>query len=193
MQQNAAGTLGATAITRINTVATHVDTVGVGHAHAQPTLCEQVGDQAHRGGFSIGAGDGNYRNTAVLPLLEHAGDDGFAYGPPFAKRRAKVHAQARCGVHFDNAAALFFNGTQDAVAHHVHATNVQPHHVRRSHGTGGYIGVYVIGYIGSRAAGRQIGVVAQVDALALGRNVIGLEALRGQTTVRNVVETDFGQ
>ena len=153
MQQNTACTLGAAAVAGIDAVSSDVNAIRVGHAHTQAAVCQQMRYQSHRRGLAIGAGHCNDRDPPVLSALEHAGDDGFAYGPPFAKRRAQVHAQARRCVHFDNASAQFFDGPQNAVAHEVDATNIQAHHMGGCHRTGGHLRVYVVSDIGGRATG----------------------------------------
>ena len=191
--QHAFGALGAAAVAGVNALAAHVDAVGIGHAHAPALMGQQVRDQAHRGGFAIGAGDGDDGDAPVLPALKQLRNDGLAHRAALAERGAQVHAQARRGVHFHDAAALLFNRAKNAVAHHVHAANMQAHHVGGRHGARGHVGVHVVGHVGGRAAGGQVGVVAQVDALALGGHGVGAKALAGQAGVGNLVKTNLGQ
>ena len=111
-------------------------------------------DQTHRGGFSIGSGDRNDGNTAVLPIFKQHRHNGFAHGAAFAKGGAQVHPKSGRGIDFHHAAALLFNRAQDAVADHVDPANMQAHHMRSSHSAGGHIGVNVIGHVGGRTTGR---------------------------------------
>jgi hypothetical protein len=104
-----------------------------------------------------------------------------------------VHAQAGGGVHFHKAAALLFERAQHGFGHHVHAADVQAHHLGGSHGAGGHFGVHVVGHVGGGAAGGEVGVVAQDDALALGGHRIGRQVLRSQAGHGNVIEADLGE
>ena len=193
MVQDVFRALGAAAVAGINAMAVHIDAIGIGHADAPTLLGQQVRNQAHGRGFAIGAGNGNDGDAAILPVFEQAGHDGFAHGAAFAKRGAEVHAQARRGIDFHHATALFFNRPQDAVAHQVYAANMQAHHVRRCHRPCGYIGMHVIGHIGGRSAGGQISVVTQIYALAFVRNRVCLKTLAAQATAGNIVKADFGE
>ena len=148
VQQHTAGAFGSAAVTGVDGVAIDIDAVGIGHAHTQTALGQQVGNQAYRGGFAIGTRHRHDGNASVLPLFEHAGDDGFAHCAALAKRWREVHAQAGCRVHFHHTAALVFQGLQDAVAHHVHTTNVQADHVRCGNGARGHFRVHIVGHIG---------------------------------------------
>ena len=104
-----------------------------------------------------------------------------------------MHAQARRRVHFHHTAALFFKRAQNRFTHHVDAADVQPHHLRGGHRAGRHFGVHIVGHIGGRAAGGQIGVVAQVHALALVGHRIGVKALLAQTGQGDFIKADFGQ
>ena len=193
VQQHAACTLGTAAVASVDHGSADIDTIGIGHADTHAVVGQQVRNQTDRGGFAIGASDGHDRNTTVLARFEHAGNDGLAHSAAFAKRGCQMHAQAGCGVDFHHAAALFFQWAQDGVAHHVHTADIQPYHARCGHGTRGYIGVHIVGDIGGRAAGGQVGVVAQIDALSLDGNRVGFKSLRSEAGSCNVVKTDFGE
>ena len=52
--------------------------------------------------------------------------------------------------------------------------------LRRRHRARRHFGVHVVGHVGGGAAGAQVGVVAQHHALALGRHVVGRQALQAQ-------------
>ena len=191
--QHIARTFGAAAVTGVDALTRDVDTIRVGHAHAQAVLGQQVRDQAHGGGLAIGAGDGHQRNAAILMLVEHAGDDGLTHRAPLAVGRRQVHAQTGRGIDLDHATALFFERMQDAVADNVHAANIESHHACGSHGTGCHFRVHAVGDIGGGAAGGQIGVVAQGDALAFGGHGVGIKPLACQARQSNIVKSDFGQ
>ena len=193
VQQNAAGTFGAAAVTGVDALTVDIDAIGVGHAHPQAAGFQQVGNQAHGGGLAVGAGYGNHRDTTVLPIFEQRGNDGVADRTPFAEGWRQVHAQARGGVDFNNPAALLFQWSQDAVGDDIDAANIEAHHVRCRYGTCGDVGVDVVRHVGGRAAGGEVGIVAQINALSFGRDALGVEALRGQAFARDVVETYFGQ
>jgi hypothetical protein len=60
---------------------------------------------------------------------------------------------------------------------------MQAHHVGCCYRAGGHVGVHIVSHVGGRAAGGQVGVVAQVDALAFGGNGVGAKALAGQASV----------
>jgi hypothetical protein len=104
---------------------------------------------------------------------EQAVHHGLAHVAGLAIAGRQVHAQAGGGVHFHKAAALLFQRAQHGFGHHVHAADVQAHHLGGGHGAGGHFGVHVVGHVGGGAAGGQVGVVAQDDALALGGHRIG--------------------
>ena len=191
--QHIARALGAAAVAGVDALARDVDAIGIGHAHTQTVLRQQVGDQAHGGGFAVGTGHRHQWNTAILLLGEHAGDDGFAHRAALAVGGGNMHAQARRGIDLDHATALLLQRMQDAAADHVHAANIESHHLRSSHRTRGHLGVDIVGDVGGRAAGRQVGVVAQGNACALDRHRVGLETLAGQAAQGNIVKADFGQ
>ena len=178
--EHVAGAARAGAVAGVDLAAVGIDAVGVGHAHAQAVGGQQVGRQAHGGGFAVGAGDGHERDAAIGAVAaagEHVLDDGFAHVAPFAEGGADVHAQAGGGIDFDDAAALLFQRAQHAFADDVHAADVQPHGERGFNGAGGHVGVHVVGDVGGGAAGGEVGVVAQDDALAPGRHAFGREVL----------------
>jgi hypothetical protein len=108
VQQHVAGALRAGAVTGVDAPAFDVDAVGAGHADAQAVALENAADQAAGGGLAVGAGDGDDRNAGIVAIREHHADDGFADGAALAERGVEVHAQARCGVDFDDAATLVF-------------------------------------------------------------------------------------
>ena len=193
VHQHVARAARAAAVAAVDAASFDVDAVGVGHAGAQAAGGEQVGDQAHRGGLAVGAGDGDHRNAAVVAFFEHRRDDRFADRAALAERWRQVHAQARRGVHFDHAAALLFDRFQYAVAHQVDAADVEADHVRGGDRARGHFRMDVVGDVGGGAAGRQVGVVAQDDAAAARRHRVGFIALRGQAGQRDVVEADLGQ
>ena len=193
VHQHIAGASRAAAVAAVDGAPFDIDAVGIRHAGAQPGGGGQVGDQAHGGGFAIGAGDGDDGNAAVVAIGEHGADDGFAHRAALAERWGQVHAQARRGIDFHHAAALLLDGFQHAVAHQVDAADVQPHHVGGGDGARRHFRMDVVGNVGGGAAGRQIGVVAQDDAFAARRDRVGLIALRGQAGQGDVVEADLGQ
>ena len=124
MQQYTAGAFRATAVAGVYAVAAHIHAVGIGHAHAHAVVGQQVGDQPHGGGFSVGARYRHDGNASVLPTFKHGGNNGVAHRTAFAIRGREVHAQARCGIDFYHATALLFDGVQNAVAHHVYTANI---------------------------------------------------------------------
>ena len=193
VQQHVARAARAAAVAAVDLAPFDVHAIGVGHAGAQAGSRQQMGDQAHGGGLAIGAGDGDDGDAAIVALGEHGGDDGFAHGAWLAERRRQVHAQARCGVHFDDAGVLLFQRFQNAFGDHVHAADVQAHHVRGGDGARRHFRVHVDGDVGGRAARRQVGVIAQNYALAHGRHGFGHIALLGQAGQGDVVEADFRQ
>jgi hypothetical protein len=82
---------------------------------------------------------------------------------------------------------------EHAVAHQVDAADVQAHHVRRFDRARRHFRMHVVGDVGGRAAGGQVGVVAQDHALAARRHRVGQITLLGQAGQRDVVEADLGQ
>ena len=104
-----------------------------------------------------------------------------------------MHAQTRRGVHLDNAAVLFFQGFEHRFNHHVHTAHIQPDHLRGHHRTCGHLGVHIVGHVGGRAAGGQIGVVAQHDTRPFGRHTVSIQALLFQAGKSDVIKADFGE
>ena len=153
VEQHVAGALRATAIASVDALALNVDAVGTGHADAPALLAENAGDQANRGGFSIGAGDSDQRNACVVALGEQAGNDGFTDSAALAEGGLQVHAQAGCGIDLDNAAALGFQRLQHVLADDVDPGNVQTDHLCGSNGARGEVGMDAVGDIGGRATG----------------------------------------
>ena len=193
VRQHIARAARAGAIAGVDLAAIDVHAVGVGHAHAQALRFQQMGRQAHGGGLAVGAGDGDHRHAAVAALRVHVVHHRRADVAALAERGADVHAQAGRGVDFDDAAVLLFQRFDDGFAHHVNAADVQPHGLRRLDGARGDVGVYAVRHVGGGAAGGQVGVVAQDDALALGGHRIGRQLLRLQTCLGNGVDADLGQ
>ena len=193
VHQHIACTLGAAAIATVNLAAIDIDAVGQGHAHAQAAGSEQVGGQAGGCGFAVGAGHCNDGNAAILTGGKQVSNNGFTHRTAFSKGGRQVHAQARCGIDFHHAAALVFQRLEHGFADHVHAANVQAHHLRGSDSARGHVGVHIVGHIGGGAAGAQVGVVAQHDTLAFFRHALRVQALQGQTCQCDVVKTNLGQ
>ena len=193
VHQHIAGAARAAAVAAVGLAAVDVDAVGVGHAHAQAIALEQVGGQAHGGGLAVGAGDRDDRNAAVVAIRVHVVDDRFAHIAALAKARAQVHAQTRGGVDLDHATGLQLERLDHVLADDVDAADVQAHHLGGGHRARGHIGVDFVGHVGGAAAGREVGVVAQHDALAQHRHRFGGQVLLAQAVERNVVEPDLGQ
>ncbi len=104
-----------------------------------------------------------------------------------------MHAQARRGVDFDDAASLFLERLEHGLAHRIDACDVQADHLRGGDRARGDVRVDVIGHVGGAAAGRQVRVIAQDYARALGRHGLCRQALLGQRGERDVVKADLGQ
>ena len=193
VQQHVARAAWTAAVATVGLAAFDVDAVGIGHARAQAAGGQQVRDQAHGGGLAVGAGHRHHWDATILARREHGVDDGLAHRAAFAERWRDVHTQARCGVDFHHAATLIFNWLQHVVAHHVHAAQIEANHLRRFHRARRHFRMHIVGDVGRRAAGRQVGVVTQDDALAFGRHGIRVQVLHGQTRNRDIVETYLGQ
>jgi len=166
MHQHVARAARAAAVTAVGLTAVDVHTIGVGHAHAQALRTQQVGGQAHSGGFAVGTCHGNDRDAAVFAVGEHQVDDGLPHVTAFAVGRIEVHAQTWRRVHLDDATALFFERAQYRFADHIHTADVQTHHARGRYGACGDLGVDIVGHIGGSAPRGQVGVVAKDDATA---------------------------
>ena len=138
---------------------------------------EDAGDEANRGRLAVGTGDGDERDARVVAFLEHVADDRFADRAAFAERGLQVHAQAGRGVQFDDAAVLLFERTQDVAADDIDAGDVEADHLCGGDGARGEVGMHIVGDVGGSAAGRQVGVVAQDDALAACRDRVGVQAI----------------
>ncbi len=104
-----------------------------------------------------------------------------------------MHAQSRRRVDFDHASTLILDRLEHAVAHHVDAADIEPDHLCGGDCARRHFGMDIVRHVGGRTAGREIGIVAQDDALALGRNRIGTVALARQTRERDIVEANLGQ
>ena len=193
VQQHIARAFGATAVAAVDLAAVDVHAIGIGHAYPQALGGKEVGNQACRRGLAIGAGHSHHRNASVAARREHQIHHGLANRARLAVRGRQVHAQAGRGVDFDNATGLLFDGVQHALADQVDAADVQPHHLRGRHGARRHVGVHIIGDVGGRAASGEVGVVAQDDALALGRDRVGRQPLCGETRYGNVVKADLGE
>jgi hypothetical protein len=85
------------------------------------------------------------------------------------------------------------SGRRTLSADDVDAGNVEADHLRGGNGARGEVGMDVVGDVGGGAAGRQVGVVAQDDALASCRDRIGGQAVFRQAGEGDVVKADFGQ
>ena len=137
VEQHIPGALRAGAVTAIGALAVDVDAIGAGHADAHAIALENTADQAAGRRLAIGAGDGDDRNAGVVTIREHHADDGFANGAAFAERGVEVHAQARCSIHFNNAAALIFQRFEHGVADDIDAANVEADGLCGCYRTGG--------------------------------------------------------
>ena len=164
MREHITCALGPAAITAVGLTAVDKHTIGIGHAHAQTICSEHVSDESGGSGFAVDTRDRDHRDSAVITLLEHQLHDGFTDVASFAVGRREVHTQSGCSIDFNDAAILFFQRTHDAFADDIDATNVQSHHGSGIDGASGNFGMYVIGHIGSGAAGAQVSVIAQDDA-----------------------------
>ena len=193
VHQHVARAFRAAAVAAVGLAAIDVNAVGVGHAGAQTVRGQQVGNQARGGGFAVGAGHRNHRNATVVVRRKELVDHGNAHGAALAVRRRNMHAQAGRGIDLDHAAVLCLQRLQHAFAHHIDAADVQANHLRSRHGARRHGWMHFIGHIGGGAAGAQVGVVAQNDALALGRNRFGAEALRVKPGDGDVIKADFGE
>ncbi|MNV22804.1 hypothetical protein D3C71_1137960 [compost metagenome] len=193
VQQHVAGALGAAAVATVDLAAVHVHAVGVGHAHAQALSGEQVGDEAGRGGLAVGAGDGHHWDAPIVAMGVELVHHGLTHVAGLAVAGCQVHAQAGGGVHFHKAAALLFERAQHGLGNHIHAADVQAHHLGGGHSACGNLGMHVIGHVGGGATRREVGIVAQDDALALGGHRVGRQVLHGQAGHGNVVEPDLGE
>ena len=193
VHKHIARTARAAAVAAVDLARLHIHAVGVGHAHAQAVGAQQVRGEPHGGGFAVGAGDGNHRNAAVIARRIQHRHDGFAHIAAFAIRGLQMHAQSRCRVDFDHAAALGFQRAQHRFANNVHAANIEPHHLSGCNGAGCHLRVHVVGHIGGGAAGGEVGVVAQNHAHAFAGHRLGVQALLFEPGQRHVVKTNFGQ
>ena len=135
----------------------------------------------------------NAADPAVAAIGVHVVDHRLAHVATLAERGADVHAQAGRGVDLDNAAVLLFQRLDDGLAHHVDAADVQAHRLRGFDGARGHFGVHAVGHVGGGAAGREVGVVAQDDALAGDRHRIRREVLRRQARLGDGVDADLGE
>ena len=174
MHQHIARAARAAAIARVGLPAIHIHAIGVGHAHAQALRLDQVRRQTHRGGLAVGASHRYHRDASCRTVREHLVNHGIAHITTLAIRRADVHAQTGRRIDFDNAPTLFFEGTQDRLAHDIDTADVQAHHLGGFDHTGGHFRVHIVGDIGGAAACRQVGVVAQNDAAAFDGHRFGL-------------------
>ena len=85
VHQHIAGAAGTAAVPIVNLASIDIHAVGVGHAYPHTLRFEQVRGQSDRGGFAIGAGNCNHRDTAIITGLEHAFDDSLADVAALAK------------------------------------------------------------------------------------------------------------
>ena len=104
-----------------------------------------------------------------------------------------MHAQARCGIHFNDTAILNFEGTQHRLTHHVHATDIEADHLGSGDGAGGHFRMDVICHIGGGAAGGQVGVVPQDNAGALGGHAVSVIALLFEAGQCHFVKANLGE
>src|SRR5205823_4982120 len=105
-----------------------------------------------------------------------------------ALARVVVHADAGGGVDFDNPAAPLRRDRLPNVGHdQVHAADVEADHARRPLAHAGDVRVDLVGHVAGGAAGREVGRLAQEDALAGGRDVVERAALAAQVGGGHVV------
>ena len=88
---------------------------------------------------------------------------------------------------------LLFERTQDVAADEVDPGDVEADHLRSGNGARGEVGMNVVGDVGGGAAGREIGVVAQDDALAACRDRICGQAVFRESGEGDVVKANPGQ
>ena len=143
-----ARTLGSAAVASVDAFALDIDAIGAGHPDAVTLAAEDAGDQAHGRGLAVGAGHGDQRDTSVVAVGEHVGDDRFADGASLAVGRLQMHAQARRGVQLDDPATLLFQRTVYIHADDVDASDVQADHLRGGNGARRKVGMDVVRDIG---------------------------------------------
>jgi hypothetical protein len=186
VEENISGAFRTTAVAAVDAPIFDIDAVGGGHADAQALCGENVGDQADGGRLAVGSGNRHQRDTRIFAVGEDVADDRFANWPSLAERRLQMHAQAWCGVQLDDTATLLLERAQDAVTDDVNTGNIEADGARRSDGLRGELGMDVVGDVGGRAAGRQVGVVAQDYARAS-----VWYRLRGQAAARQACQGHF--
>src|SRR5690606_16340181 len=156
MLQHVARAARAAAIAGVDAFIFDVDAVGGRHADTVFVRAQHVRNQAYRRRLAVGAGNGDNRDAAVVAFGEHAGDNRFADRTAFAERRLDVHAQARRGINFDHAAALFFQRLDHVFADQIDAGDVQPDHLRGLDYARRQLRMHVVGDVGGGAASGQV-------------------------------------
>jgi hypothetical protein len=167
----AAGHVGA-----LDAALPHEQAVAARQGRVLARQVHQPGDGArhHMGVARAGhTHDGNApRVRVVLLAREQLLDDGLAHGPRFAHGGLQVHQQAGAGVDLDHGAALGLQGPRDVLGHHVHAGDVQAHHLGGQADAVGDFWVHLV-----RAVDGDIAVALHQHPVAGRRHAVGREAL----------------
>ena len=181
------------AVAGIDALVFDIHAVGAGHADAVFITLQDVCDQTDGCGFAIGASHRDNRNTTIVAFLEHGGDDCFADRTAFAERWLDVHAQAWCRIDFNHAAALFFQGLDDAFAYQVDATDIETDHLCSFYRACCEVRMDIVGNVGCGATGTEVGVVAQDNLHAFRRYAFQCVIDFGQGCQGQVIDLDLGQ
>ena len=156
------------------------------HAH-------HVRQHARSGGLAIGARERGNGHAARPARREHhvhhlAGDVAR-----LALTGCDVHAEARAGVDLANAGAVLLVADGDVLAEEVDATDVEPHRLDHALGHLAVVGVDDIRHVDGRAAGREVGGLAQQHRLVLLRHGVEGVALLGKAAHGLRVDVDLGE
>ena len=174
-------------------VAVDVDRVGRGLADDVAGHLQHVRQHPRRRGLAVGAGQRRDRDARRAAGREQHLHHRAADVAALALGGRDVHAHARAGVDLADRAAGVAVALGDVGGQEIDAADVEPDGADRPLGHQLVVGVDDVGHVDRGAAGREVGGLAQVDDLALGRHAVVVVALRGQQPVGGVVELEPGQ
>ena len=172
-----------------------VDPLGRGHADKQARVAQQVRGQPDRARLPVGTGHGHDRHPGRHAERVQLADDVVGHVTLLALARLQVHAQPGRGVDLDDAARLAQGARRlGDVAHaQVDAADVESDGRRGARAHPGHRRVNVVGHVLACPAGGQVGIVAQLDYLALLGHRGRRQALLAQVAEYRVIQDDLGE
>ncbi len=167
--------------------------VGRGHADAPAHQLQDVGDHPDGRRLAVRTGHREDRDAGRGAGREQQVDDALRDVLGLALGRVGVHAEPWRRVDLDDRAAGLAHRHRDVRADEVDAGNVEPDDARRHLRNLDVVRVRLDRPVDRGPAGRHVAGQRELDSLALGWDLVQLEALRFDERVCRVVHPDPGQ